>query len=237
MLKKIAAMIRGMEGEDFAGLYMAAPISFAEEFPEVPKPAPRLSPDLLAAQWVSRDLYGENMPSVAADLLEAGFDGPSLRRLAGEMRVACAADVEDLVGKMFCELSVPYPLTATEAKLIITRQIGREVIHGECNAWAASAIAGFLSWDSRSEIPDLWTIYLLNEELDCRYSRDARPIAIVTSELIDAFARLGALAEGEKRPIRFGLLEGEGWIADDFNAPLPDDLLAQFEGRNDPEKG
>jgi prevent-host-death family protein len=43
-------------------------------------------------------------------------------------------------------------------------------------------------------------------------------------------ARLTSLKE-EKRPIVFGLLEGQGWIADDFNAPLPDDLQAAFEGR------
>jgi prevent-host-death family protein len=42
-------------------------------------------------------------------------------------------------------------------------------------------------------------------------------------------ARLTSLKK-EKRPIVFGLLEGEGWIADDFNAPLPDDLQAAFEG-------
>jgi hypothetical protein len=29
----------------------------------------------------------------------------------------------------------------------------------------------------------------------------------------------------------FGALKGKGWIADDFDAPLPDDLLALFEGR------
>ena len=43
-------------------------------------------------------------------------------------------------------------------------------------------------------------------------------------------ARLTSLKE-EKRPLVFGLLKGEGWIADDFNAPLPDDLQAAFEGR------
>jgi prevent-host-death family protein len=43
-------------------------------------------------------------------------------------------------------------------------------------------------------------------------------------------ARLTALRQ-EKRPYKLGLLEGKGWIADDFDAPLPDDLLAQFEGR------
>jgi len=43
-------------------------------------------------------------------------------------------------------------------------------------------------------------------------------------------ARLTAL-KAEKRMIKFGALKGKGWIADDFDAPLPDDLLAQFEGR------
>jgi prevent-host-death family protein len=44
-------------------------------------------------------------------------------------------------------------------------------------------------------------------------------------------ARLTSLNTKKKRSIKFGALEGKGWIAEDFDAPLPDDLLAQFEGR------
>jgi prevent-host-death family protein len=43
-------------------------------------------------------------------------------------------------------------------------------------------------------------------------------------------ARLTTLKE-EKRPLVYGLLEGEGWIADDFNDPLPDEIQKYFEGR------
>jgi prevent-host-death family protein len=48
-------------------------------------------------------------------------------------------------------------------------------------------------------------------------------------------ARLTALANGKEaqkkqRLIGLGALEGEGWIADDFDAPLPDELLALFYG-------
>jgi prevent-host-death family protein len=43
-------------------------------------------------------------------------------------------------------------------------------------------------------------------------------------------ARLTSLKE-LKRPLVPGLLEGQGWIADDFNAPLPDHLQAEFESR------
>ena len=43
-------------------------------------------------------------------------------------------------------------------------------------------------------------------------------------------ARLTSLKQA-KRKLVPGLLEGQGWIADDFDAPLPDDLQALFEGR------
>jgi len=35
--------------------------------------------------------------------------------------------------------------------------------------------------------------------------------------------------EPPKRPIRFGGLKGKIWIADDFDAPLPPEVLAEFE--------
>jgi prevent-host-death family protein len=42
-------------------------------------------------------------------------------------------------------------------------------------------------------------------------------------------ARLTKLAH-EKPKIRFGGLKGKIWIADDFDAPLPPEILAEFEG-------
>jgi prevent-host-death family protein len=42
-------------------------------------------------------------------------------------------------------------------------------------------------------------------------------------------ARLTPL-EPKKRPIRFGLLKGKIRVAKDFDAPLPDEILAEFEG-------
>jgi prevent-host-death family protein len=43
-------------------------------------------------------------------------------------------------------------------------------------------------------------------------------------------ARLVPFAQ--PKPIRrFGTMKGKIWIADDFDAPMPDDVLADFEGR------
>ena len=43
-------------------------------------------------------------------------------------------------------------------------------------------------------------------------------------------ARLTQL-QSAKRKIRFGLLKGKIKVAGDFDAPLPEKLLAEFEGR------
>jgi prevent-host-death family protein len=44
--------------------------------------------------------------------------------------------------------------------------------------------------------------------------------------------------EPKKRPIRYGGLKGKIWIADDFDAPLPPEVLAEFEdGPIWPSKG
>jgi prevent-host-death family protein len=44
-------------------------------------------------------------------------------------------------------------------------------------------------------------------------------------------ARLTTLDTPKKKPLVYGLLEGKGWIADDFDAPLPEEIQKYFEGR------
>ena len=48
-------------------------------------------------------------------------------------------------------------------------------------------------------------------------------------------AKLVALDAAPKRPIIFGLMKGEFEVPDDFDAPLSDDLLAMFEGKDPAE--
>lgn len=43
--------------------------------------------------------------------------------------------------------------------------------------------------------------------------------------------RLVRIEPTPKRPRRAGVLRGKFEISDDFDAPLPDDMLADFEGR------
>jgi prevent-host-death family protein len=42
-------------------------------------------------------------------------------------------------------------------------------------------------------------------------------------------ARLVRFAS-DPRPALLGIYQGQGWISDDFNEPLPDEIQATFEG-------
>ena len=72
-------------------------------------------------------------------------------------------------------------------------------------------------YEAKTQLSKL--VDLASSGTDVVIARSGKPVARLTS------------LKQEKQPIVFGLLEGEGWIADDFNAPLPDDLQAAFEGR------
>ncbi len=52
---------------------------------------------------------------------------------------------------------------------------------------------------------------------------------IIIAKAGKPMARLTAL-EPPSAPRRFGMLKGKIHVADDFDAPLPDEILAAFEG-------
>ena len=54
---------------------------------------------------------------------------------------------------------------------------------------------------------------------------------IIIAEAGAPLAKIVAAKPIPKTRFGFGMDEGKGWIADDFDAPLPDDLQAYFEGR------
>jgi prevent-host-death family protein len=48
-------------------------------------------------------------------------------------------------------------------------------------------------------------------------------------------ARLTTIEQPKRKSVVYGLLEGKGWIADDFDDPLPEEIQKYFEGRGDDE--
>jgi len=78
-------------------------------------------------------------------------------------------------------------------------------------------------------------IYQAKTQLSKLVDEAAAGTDIVIARAGTPVARLTALrskaVQREKRLIGLGALEGQGWISDDFDDPLPDEILAGFEGR------
>lgn len=74
-------------------------------------------------------------------------------------------------------------------------------------------------------------IYQAKTQLSKLVDEAASGSDIVIARSGKPIARLTRITGKNKRMIGFGALEGQGWIADDFDDPLPDEILAEFEGR------
>jgi prevent-host-death family protein len=76
----------------------------------------------------------------------------------------------------------------------------------------------FNIYEAKTQLSKL--VDLASSGTDVVIARAGKPIARLTT------------IQPSKRPYKLGLLKGKGgWLADDFDAPLPDEILAQFEGR------
>lgn len=73
-------------------------------------------------------------------------------------------------------------------------------------------------------------IYDAKTQLSKLVDRAASGEDVVVSRSGKPLVRITRL-EAPKRRIRFGLLKGKLTVPTDFDAPLPDDALAGFEGR------
>jgi hypothetical protein len=181
------------EEDAFRDLYTSPPESSLDLYPDVPPPDSPISPIMLAARWAGGELHGEDMPGIAADLLEVGVDTPSIRCLAGELQIRCRADAEPFMIAMFRELGVVYPLSEEDAQLVVTRQIAREVIAGKRNAWAAASHLEIAVWRWVPGNEEVATIFALHDELDWD-AQYRRPLSQLTKHLLDTFAKLAILA-------------------------------------------
>ena len=73
-------------------------------------------------------------------------------------------------------------------------------------------------YDAKTQLSKL--VDLASSGTDVVIARAGKPVALLTR-----------LENKRERLTGLGALESKGWIADDFDAPLPDEILAQFEGR------
>jgi hypothetical protein len=87
------------------------------------------NPDLFVARWYCSKVGPEDMPKFAADALEAGYDGPALRRLAG-LSKPTAAEVGDLFQRALGEIGTVTILSKEQAVWSLSRSTASAIVAG-----------------------------------------------------------------------------------------------------------
>ena len=95
-------------------------------------------------------LFSDALPTVGLDALEAGYDSPSLRQLAGCGRADPPQMVRNLFERSVSELGLVIP-TPPEAGLATAKIIAQEVLAGRCEPYDGARRI----WGLRSRFPEL----------------------------------------------------------------------------------
>ncbi len=94
-----------------------------------------LDPNDLAVRYYFGDLSYWKLPQIAADALEQGFDGPSLRKLAGLMNPVESDIHPEEIDSAFREMGVSAPIAKDVARLTLARQSVMKALRGESNVF------------------------------------------------------------------------------------------------------
>jgi hypothetical protein len=87
------------------------------------------NPDLFVAKWYCSKVGPEEMPAFSADALEAGYDGPSLRRLAGLIKPT-ARDIGDLFEGALREIGTVRIQSKEQALFFLSRLVATDILEG-----------------------------------------------------------------------------------------------------------
>lgn len=156
---------------------------------EAPPPMGKLDPVLIASRWICGDLLPEDIPQIAIALSEAGYEDPSVYRVAAESKVDSRNQVERLVRPMFAALGVPSQMSQEGARQIVARQIAREVIAGLRDPWSAATHLDRVVPHWTTSDTAILGVYGILDETEWSPG-DGRSLATLEPELIRAFQQL-----------------------------------------------
>jgi len=87
------------------------------------------NPDLFVAKWYCSGVWSEDMPGFAADALEAGYDGPALRQLAGLIKPT-SADIGDLFQRVLDQIGTVKISSQKQAVYWMSRVVATDIVEG-----------------------------------------------------------------------------------------------------------
>ena len=87
------------------------------------------SPQLIQARWEFGKLPSEEVPRLAQDALELGYDGKYIRRIAG-LESPDSFDLHPLMPGFLAELGVTTKLSQRDAGLALARLVAQAIVDG-----------------------------------------------------------------------------------------------------------
>jgi len=124
----------GAGGEGFGRSLIPTPASIQSEDPgRWRSKAMPFDPNLFVAGWYCGLSLPEDMPAFAADALEAGFDGPALRRLAGLVKPT-SRDVGNLFLNAIDEIGVIEVRNREQAIFRLAKVVAEKILDGSMDA-------------------------------------------------------------------------------------------------------
>jgi hypothetical protein len=147
----------------------------------------QFDPVFLAILYYFGDLGYENLPRIAADALEQGFDGKSLRRLAGLQNPVLADIPRQEIDDAFGELGVAAPIPKSGAQLALATQCAMEALSGKINVFDAATHVRVYICELKDDLTELSHICVLSKK-----AKDA-PVnqwPVLEQQLVDAFSEL-----------------------------------------------
>jgi hypothetical protein len=145
-----------------------------------------IDPHKLAVLYYFGDLQYWKLPQIAADALERGYDGNSLRRLAGLMNPV-ESDIRTAdIDSAFTEMGVAAPLTEDYARLVLAAEAATKALHGDLNVFDAATHIRIHLCGFKDPPAELHRIVSLSKQSE----RGTAPWRKLEAELKDAFRNL-----------------------------------------------
>jgi len=141
-----------------------------------------MDPHKLAVLYYFGDLQYWKLPQIAADALERGYDGDSLRRLAGLINPVASDIRAEEIDSAFTEMGVAAPLTKDYARLVLAAESAAKAVHGDSNVFDAATHIRIHLCGFQDPPPELVRIVRLSEQAE----RGTAPWKRLETELKDA---------------------------------------------------
>jgi hypothetical protein len=124
----------------------------------------KFDPKKLAVLYYFGELSSCQLPAISADALEQGFDGRSLRRLAGLINPVESDIRPEEIDSAFREMGVAAPISKDETRLTLATEAAKRAVSGESNVFDEATHIRIYICELHKAPPELLPIVVLSEE-------------------------------------------------------------------------